>query len=75
VSGKCFDCDRPLDEGDHSGCPINQDWTDPAFVLGAVLAQLEDLSPAEKRLVLINAQMAVALQSDARHSSSDGGFS
>jgi len=37
-----------------------QDFTDPTFVLGAVLAQLEELaSPAEKRTVLYRAIEAV----------------
>ena len=30
----------------------DQDWTDPAFVAGAVLAQLEDLTPDQARAVL-----------------------
>lgn len=29
-----------------------QDFTDPDFVLGAVLAQIEDLDPADRRRVL-----------------------
>jgi hypothetical protein len=30
----------------------NQDWTDPNYVVGAVLAQLEDLEPLQKIGVL-----------------------
>lgn len=32
-----------------------QDWTDRTFVLGAVLAQIEDLDIISKRWVLIQA--------------------
>jgi hypothetical protein len=36
-----------------------EDWTDPGYVLGAVLAQIEDLEPTLKRRVLIDALAAV----------------
>jgi hypothetical protein len=36
-----------------------EDWTDPGYVLGAVMAQIEDLTPVLKRRVLIDALMAV----------------
>ena len=36
-----------------------EDWTNPGYVLGAVMAQIEDLPPVLKRRVLIDALMAV----------------
>jgi hypothetical protein len=33
----------------------DEDWTDPDYVLGAVMAQIEDLSPADKCRVLADA--------------------
>ena len=36
-----------------------EDWTDPGYVLGAVLAQIEDLSPQDKVSVLADALTAV----------------
>jgi hypothetical protein len=32
-----------------------EDWTNPDYVLGAVMAQIEDLSPADKCRVLADA--------------------
>lgn len=37
----------------------HQDWSDPEFVVGAVLATIEDLSPANKVQVLSEALTAV----------------
>jgi hypothetical protein len=34
---------------------VEEDWTDPDYVLGAVMAQIEDLSPADKCRVLADA--------------------
>ena len=36
-----------------------EDWTNPDYVLGAVLAQVEDLSPQEKCRVLADALTTV----------------
>ena len=36
-----------------------EDWTNPDYVLGAVLAQIEDLSPADKCRVLADALTTV----------------
>jgi hypothetical protein len=33
----------------------DEDWTDPDYVLGAVLAQIEDLTPQQKCRVLADA--------------------
>jgi hypothetical protein len=37
----------------------DDDFTDPDFVLGAVLAQIEDLTPDEQRAVLTEALAAI----------------
>ena len=36
-----------------------EDWTNPDYVIGAVMAQIEDLSPADKVRVLAEALTAV----------------
>ena len=36
-----------------------EDWSNPEYVLGAVLAQMEDLSPQDKVAVLADALTAV----------------
>lgn len=38
---------------------FDDDHSDPTFVLGAVLAQLEDLTLAEQRAVLLEAQASL----------------
>lgn len=38
---------------------MEEDWTNPDFVFGAVLAQLEDLKPFDKYRTLVRALMVV----------------
>jgi hypothetical protein len=46
-----------------------EDWTDPDFLVGAVLAQVEEVSPAEAIKVLdaARAELLVYLERDKLH--------
>jgi hypothetical protein len=54
--------DNLTDEAEYPDA--KQDFTDPTFVLGAVLAQLEDLSPKDRTKVLQDALDVVADDED-----------
>jgi hypothetical protein len=54
----CVRCERAIAES-------ADERTNPEFVLGAVLAQIEDLEPHQQRQVLIDAMTTVAAKSES----------